>query len=130
MTVAPRAQFGQGLADEAVNADPLETDGVDHPGRRLDDAGRRMALPLGEEQALDGDGSEGRQVNQVGVLDTVPEAAARGDERVLQREGADSDREIQIYSHAISFPGSTGPAMQERTWWSRPCSSLMGTTQL
>ena len=53
-TVAPaRAQLRQLLGDEAVHADALQADGVQHAGRRLDDARRRMAFALGEEQALD-----------------------------------------------------------------------------
>ena len=38
------AQLGQPLADEAVDADALQADRVEHAGRRLDDARRRMAF--------------------------------------------------------------------------------------
>ena len=56
MMVAPsRAQLGQLLGDEAVDADALQPDGVQHAGRRLDDARRRMALARLEEQPLDDD---------------------------------------------------------------------------
>ena len=49
---APRAQFGQLLVDEAVHADALQADRVQHPGRRFDDARRRVAFAFGEEQSL------------------------------------------------------------------------------
>ena len=96
MTVAlPGAQLGQLLADEAVDADALQADRVQHPGRRFDDARRRMSFALGEEQSLDGDAAERRQVDQVRVLDAVAEAAARRDERVLQLERANSTLDPQ-----------------------------------
>ena len=45
---APRSRSsGSFSVDEAVHADALQPDGVEHPGRRLDDALRRVALPLG-----------------------------------------------------------------------------------
>ncbi len=51
MTTAPRgAQLGHLLGDEAMHADALQADGVQHAGRRLDDARRRMSFALGEEQ--------------------------------------------------------------------------------
>ena len=51
MTVAlPCAQLGQLLADEPVDADALQADGVQHAGRRLDDARRRVAFALGRER--------------------------------------------------------------------------------
>ena len=80
LTMTRRAeppQFGQLLGDEPVDADALQADGVQHAGRRFDDARRRMALALVEEQALDGDAAERREVDGVGVLDAVAEAARR-----------------------------------------------------
>ena len=50
-----RPQFGQMLLDEPVDADSLETNGIQHPRRRFDDARGRMPFALGQEQALDGD---------------------------------------------------------------------------
>ena len=64
MTVAPRSRSsGSFSRDEAVDADALQADGVQHAGRRLDDPRRRVAFALGEEQALDGDAAERRQVD-------------------------------------------------------------------
>ena len=74
---------------------PLQADGVQHAGRRLDDSRGGVAFALGQEQALDGDAAEGRQVDDVGVLHAVAEAPARRDERVLQGQGTDLNREIQ-----------------------------------
>jgi hypothetical protein len=44
-----------------------------------------------EEQAFDGDAAERRQVDNVGVLDTVAEAAACGDQWIGEPEGTDVD---------------------------------------
>ena len=41
---AALAQQRQLLLDEAVHADALQANGVDHAGRRLDNARRRVAL--------------------------------------------------------------------------------------
>ena len=43
---AARAQLRQLLVDEAVHADALQADRVQHAGRRLDDARRRVAFAL------------------------------------------------------------------------------------
>ena len=86
ITVAPRARSsGSFSSHEAVDADALQADRVEHAGRRLDDARRRVAFALVEEQALDDDAAERREIDDVGVLDAVAEAAAGGDQRVLQR---------------------------------------------
>ena len=82
---AALAQFGQPLGDEAVDADALQADGVQHARRRFDDARRRVPFALGEEQSLDRDAAERRQVDDVGVFDAVAEAAARRDERIGER---------------------------------------------
>ena len=79
---AARAQLRQPLADEAVHADALQADGVQHAGRRFDDPRRRVSFALREEQALDRDAAERREVDDVGVLHAVAEAAARGNQRV------------------------------------------------
>ena len=54
-----------------------------------------MPFALVQEQALHGDAAERRQIDQVGVLDAVAEAAAGRDQRVLQRQRADANGEIQ-----------------------------------
>ena len=49
---------GSRSRDEAVHADALQADGVEHSGRRFDDARRRMAFALGEEEAFHRDRAE------------------------------------------------------------------------
>ena len=49
---AEPAQLGQLLGDEAVDADALQADGVEHAGRRFDDALAADVLRAAEEQAL------------------------------------------------------------------------------
>ena len=113
---AERAQLGQRLLDEAVDADALQADRVEHAGRRLDDPRRRVALALGQEQALDADGAERREIDRRAVLDAVAEAAARGDQRVFQRQRSDAtdrsgpvarpdDRAIRARSMREPLPG-------------------------
>ena len=46
--------------------------------------GARMAFALREEESLDDDRAEGREIDQIGVLDAIAEAAARGDQRILE----------------------------------------------
>ena len=102
MTVARRrAQLGQLLVDEPSRADALQADGVEHAGRRFDDTRRRMTLAGCQEQPLGDDGAERGQVDEIGVLDAVPEAAARRDERVAEGQRSNSNREIH---HLMLFP--------------------------
>ena len=106
MTVARRARSsGSFLVDEPADADALQADRVQHAGGRFDDPRRRMALALGEKQALDGDAAKRGEIDQVGVFDAVAEAAARRDERVLQRQRADGDGEVQRSTLRISSAG-------------------------
>ena len=115
------------------------------PGRRLDDARRRMSFALGEEQALDGDAAERRQIDDVGVLDAVAEAAARGDQRVGERQRADLNGEIgqvpdQVQSRSPSPAMHQSQTVCRRRTPARRCtsarsddrrlSSRTGTTQL
>ena len=86
-TVAPAARSsGRCSLDEAVHADALQADGVQHAGGRLDDARRRVAFALGNEQPLHADAAERGQIDDVGVLEAVAEAAAGGDDRVPERQ--------------------------------------------
>ena len=85
---AARAQLRHFLFDEAVHADALQPDRVEHARRRFDDTRRRVAFALGKKESLDGDAAERRQIDEVGVLRAVAEAAAGGDERVFERQRA------------------------------------------
>ena len=91
---ATLAKLGQLLADEAVNADALQADRVDHAGGRLDDPRGRVALALGEEEALGDDPAERREIDRLRVFDAVAEAAAGGDEGVGKLQRADANGEI------------------------------------
>ena len=119
---APVAQLRQLLADEPVHADALQADGVEHPRRRLDDARRRMSLALRQEQPLHGDAAERRQIDDVGVLDAVAEAAAGGDQRVGERQGADGDG--KIHSTRVSAPARPRRCAARRRP-GRRCRSVM-----
>src|SRR5262249_9023054 len=72
----------------------LQADRVEHPRGRLDDARSGMTFAFREEQPLRDDRAERRQIDDVRVLDAVAEAAARRDERVLEAQRADLDRDI------------------------------------
>ena len=50
----------------------------------------------GEEQPLDRDAAERGEVDGVGVLDAVAEAAAGGDQRIGEPQRADRDRQIHV----------------------------------
>ncbi len=128
------AQLGQLLPYEPVHADALEPDRVEHPRGRLDDARRRMPLALAEEQALDGDSAERREVDHVAVLDAVAETAARGNHRIGQAQRSDGNREIHSQcasaSHTTRAASNTGPSRQERTKCGEAAPLRVSTTQL
>src|SRR5207249_1120672 len=83
------AQLGELLGDESPHADALQSNGVQHAGGRLDNPGCRVTFALGEEEAFHRDAAKRCQVDDIGVLDPVAEAAARGDEGVAKSEIAD-----------------------------------------
>ena len=80
---ASRSKLGHFFRDEAVHADALKADGVEHAGRRFDNARRRMSFALGEKQAFHCNATKRCQVDQLRVLGAVPEAPARRDKRIL-----------------------------------------------
>ena len=97
---AALAQQRQLLADEAMDANALQADRVQHAGGRFGDARRRVALPLLEEQPLDGDAAEHRQIDDLVVFEAIAKAAAGGDDRIgqLERTNADAlDRSCQSH---------------------------------
>ena len=79
-----------------MDADPLQPDRVEHPRRRLDDALGWMSFARRQKQSLRNDAAELRQIHRVAVFDAVPEAAARGEQRILQPKRADGDGEIDV----------------------------------
>jgi hypothetical protein len=98
---------------------PLQADRVQHAGRGLDDARRRMPFTLGEEKPLHRDAAERREIDDVGVLDAVAEAAARRDERIGERAAIRSEtrdpsvcRAWPTASQTTRCASKTGPSMQ------------------
>ncbi len=128
------AQLGELFLHEPVNADTLEADGIEHAGRRFDNTWRRMPLALAQEQTLDRDAAERRQIDDVRVLDAIAEATARGYERV--RECQPSNRNGKIHgqcasaSHRMRVASNTGPSTHDRTKCGGPAGVLVKTTQL
>jgi hypothetical protein len=112
---AALAQLGQLLGDEAVHADTLQPDRIQHARGRLDDAFRRMALAFLEEEPFHRDGAECREVQRLCVLDAVAEAPAGRDERIRQRQRADGNGEVAHHAQTMSAASRTGPPMHERT---------------
>jgi hypothetical protein len=92
-----------------------------------------VAFALVEKKTLHRDAAERRQVHDVGVLDAVAEAAARGNQRILQREKSERCRQVHqctSSSQAIRAASNTGPSMQDRTRCVWPSASRTPTTQL
>ena len=105
-TVAPsRRSSGSFSATNRWTPMPCRPMAFSMPGRRLDDARRRVAFALGEEQALHRDAAERREVDRVGVLEAVAEAAGCGDDRVPEGERADVNGEIHAGLSARSVSG-------------------------
>jgi hypothetical protein len=134
---APFAQLGQTFGDEAMDADPLQSDRIEHPGRRFDDARRRVPFAFGEEEAFDRDAAERCEIDDVRVLDAVAEASARRNQRIGKCERSDLEGEIRhrqcpaTASQTIRWASNTGPSMHVRVWWAAPpFPPLARTTQL
>ena len=112
------AQLREALFHETVDADALQPDGVEHARRRFDDARRGVSFALGQEQALHGDAAERGEIDDVGVLDAVAEAAAGGDQRIRERERPNLNGQIHqcpdTASQTTRCASNTGPSMQVR----------------
>ena len=93
---AAGSELRQFFVHEPADADALEPDCIQHSRRGLDDARGRMTLAFLQEQALDDDAAERREVHDVRILDAVAETSARRDQRVPEGESADPSREIHI----------------------------------
>ena len=116
------AELGQFLAHEAVHADALQADRVQHARRGFDDAGRRVAFALRQEQSFDRNAAERREIDDVAVLDAVAEAPAGRDERIRESQRPDGDRQVHggraqcaNASQTMRSASKTGPSRQERT---------------
>ena len=120
--------------DPGVDARVLEADGVDHPGRGLGDAGRRVAGPRVGRDCL-GDIRGVRKVGEVvavvatRVLEQV-ERAGGVHQRMLEPQRAQLDGELDLLElerrrhRATSSRANTGPSLHTRS-----LPRLVSTTQ-
>src|SRR5262249_50450061 len=84
------------FADEATAAMPRGADRVRHACRGSTDAGRWMSFAWIEEQPFHRHAAKRGEVDDVCVFNAVPEAAAGRNQRVLERERSDLDREVHV----------------------------------
>ena len=77
-----------------MDADTLQADRVQHAGRRLDHARWRVSFPLRKKEPFRRDAAKSGDVERVGVLDAVPETAARSNERVFERQRANLNGQV------------------------------------
>ncbi len=111
---------------ETLYAWVLEPYGVDHAGRRLGDARRRVARPSNGGRGL----GQYRPVDTPGLTERLlRQRPRRGNERCCERHPAQLDREVHArhplpHYHARTSARKTGPSTQDRTY---PPST--GTTQ-
>ncbi len=97
-------------------------------------------MTLLQEESLDRDAAQQRQVHNVCILDAVAETPTSGDQRVLQLQRTKLNREVGCghrtavaharWLHATWSPAKTGPSRHERTKRGGVFPSLTGTTQL
>ena len=94
----------------------LQADGIEHARRCFDDPRGRVALAFFQEQSLHHDGAKRREVDDIGVLEAVAEAAACGNQGIGQFERPNANGQVARHqSHTSSAPSKTGPLMHERT---------------
>ena len=74
------AQLGELFCDEALDADVLQADGVDHAGGGLDEAGRRVAGHGLAGEALGDEAADAVEGDDLFKLDAIAEGAAGGDD--------------------------------------------------
>ena len=109
--VEDRLEPGQLLPDHRVHPGVLQPHGVQHPRRRLRDAGRGVSEAGGEGGALHGEGAEAVQVVERRELVAVAEGAGGGDDGVCQLDPAEGDAQSV---HSRSSFSNTGPSLQTR----------------
>src|SRR5262249_42590199 len=89
-----RAQVGQVGGGEGVDAVVVEADGVEHAGRRLDGARRRVADARLARHRLGHDAAEAGEVDRAGHLARVAERARRHQDRVAQGQATEADGQV------------------------------------
>ena len=124
------AQARHLLFDETLDADFLETDGIEHSRRRLPDPWRCAPFSGLEIETFDGDAADGSVIGELEVLGTVAEGAARSDERSAKAYPRNGHAQIRpghsgwgSRSQQTASASKTGPSVQHRTY------SFVYTTQ-
>jgi hypothetical protein len=92
---AVSAQLGELEVKEGLSTYVLETYGVDHGGGGGEEARGSSAVHGGEGEALGDDAAEAPKIDEVGKFDAIAEGAGGGDDRVLEGELPDIDREVE-----------------------------------
>jgi hypothetical protein len=110
---------GELVAEEGFDAGVLETDAVKASRRRFGDAGRGVAVTRPESQPFDAYAAEDGDIEIPVILPAEAETAARGDERVFQRDAREIDRQVGVQAlsndcHLTSEALKTGPSLQQR----------------
>ncbi len=108
------AQKGHFPGNKFLYPRVLETDGVNQPSRRLDEAGTGIARPRGESNALDHDGAEHTKIEKLAKLSGVAAGAGGCDEGAAQGKAGQGGSEGVYLFHAKSTSSaqSTGPSVQ------------------
>ena len=99
------------LGDDRVHAGVLKTHGVEHTALHLSDARLGIAKARIARRSLKGERAEAVDIVEFCELVAVAEGTARGNDGVIEREGA--ERDVRIY-HLISSLPNTGPSRQTR----------------
>ena len=104
-------ELGKLLGDDRVHAGILKPHGVEHTALHLGDARLGIAEAGLARRALKGERAETVDIVKLREFVSVAKGAARGDDGVIEREGA--ERDVRIY-HLISSLPNTGPSRQTR----------------
>ena len=87
-------QLRQFLLEKSPRADVLQADRVQHSGRGLPQARRRIADHGLFRQSLDDESAQFAQVHDIFKLDAVAERAAGSDHWILERNAGDAYAEV------------------------------------
>ena len=88
------AQRRELLRDKGAHSHILQADGIEHPRRRLAQAGRRGAGHRFEGEALYDDSAQAVQIHEVRKFDAVAEGAAGGQNGIGKAQCADVYGEV------------------------------------
>jgi hypothetical protein len=97
------AERRQLAADELLHAHILESDGVEHSGRGLDDARRGVAGHRLHRDALGDQAADPLQMHDLFKLDAIAEGAAGGNDRVGQLQAGQRHFHLGFHARLSSF---------------------------